>query len=55
MQSLDHENIIKFYEQYSDEKYNYICMELCEGLSLYDKIIKTKIKISEKEAANYCF
>ena len=31
MKSLDHPNIIKFYEVYEDQTYFHLVMELCEG------------------------
>ena len=31
MKSLDHPNIIKFYEVYQDENNFHLIMELCEG------------------------
>ena len=50
LQTVDHPNIIKFYETYEDAKYFHIVMELCEGGELFDRIIE-KGKYSEKEAA----
>jgi len=42
LKSLDHPNIIKVYEFYSDKKYLYIVTELCSGGELFDKIIEEK-------------
>jgi calcium-dependent protein kinase len=61
--SLDHPNIIKFYETYHDEFYFHIVMELCKGKEVFDKIIEEG-NISEHKvlqiiykvlhAINYC-
>ena len=61
--SLDHPNIIKFFETYHDEFYFHIVMELCSGKEVFDKILEenhiteTKVaKIIYKviSAINYC-
>ncbi len=51
---VDHPNIIKYYETYSDEKYFYIIMEHCTGGDLFDYIVKKK-HFSETEACNLIF
>ena len=38
--TVDHPNIIKFHETYSDYRYVHIVMELCEGGELFEKIIE---------------
>ena len=38
--SLDHPNIIKFYETYNDNFYFHIVMELCRGKDLFSRINK---------------
>lgn len=45
--SLNHPNIIKFYESYYDNHYFHIVMELCTGTELFKYIIKDK-RISEQ-------
>jgi len=50
LSKLDHPNILKLYEIYTDEKRYYIVTELCKGGELFDEIIKKGI-YSEKEAA----
>lgn len=50
LRSLDHPNIIKFYEVYQDEMFFYICMEYCSGGELLDRITK-KNNFKEHEAA----
>ena len=41
--SLDHPNIIKFYETYNDKFYFHIVMELCRGKDLLYRIYKNKM------------
>ena len=38
--SLDHPNIVKYYETYDDKSYIYLCMEYIDGGELFDKITK---------------
>ena len=61
--SLDHPNIIKFFETYHDEFYFHIVMELCSGKEVFDKIVEenclTEIKVAKiiykvLSAINYC-
>ncbi|CAG9313715.1 unnamed protein product [Blepharisma stoltei] len=52
LQSIDHPNIIKFYETFDDGKYLHIVMEFCSGGELFEKIME-KGKINEKKAACY--
>lgn len=51
MKTLDHPNIIKFYEVYQDKDFFYICMEYCSGGELLDSITKKKY-LKEREAAS---
>ena len=48
--TVDHPNIIKFHETYSDYRYVHIVMELCEGGELFEKIIEQH-KFSEQTGA----
>lgn len=50
LSKLDHPNILKLYEVYTDEKRYYIVTELCKGGELFDEILKKGI-FTEKEAA----
>lgn len=51
--TLDHPNIVKYYETYYDVKYMYLVMEYCPGGELFDKITQQKDNMfSESEAAD---
>ena len=41
LKALDHPNIIKFFEIYTDVMYYHIIMEYFEGSNLYAHVIKT--------------
>ena len=49
--SLDHPNIIKFYESYQDEHYFHIIMEHCHGGELFERIINSKVGFKEYDVA----
>lgn len=52
LQSLDHPNIVKYYEMYDDVKYVYFVMEYCSGGELFNKITEQKDQyFNESEAA----
>jgi len=36
--TLDHPNIVKYYQTYEDTKYMYLVMEYCPGGELFDRI-----------------
>ena len=38
LHTLDHPNIVKYYETYNDERYTYLIMEYVAGIKLYDLI-----------------
>ena len=38
LHSLDHPNIVKYYETYNDQKYIYLVMEYVNGTQLFEKI-----------------
>jgi serine/threonine protein kinase len=42
---------VKYYETYDDSKYIYLCMELCPGGELFEKVTKRKKPFTEVEAA----
>jgi len=53
MQTIDHPNIVKYIESYSDERFLYLVMQMCEGGTLfdsYDKAVKHGSKLTEKRA-----
>ena len=50
LKQLDHPNILKLYEIYTDEKRYYIVTELCKGGELFESILKQGT-FSEREAA----
>lgn len=50
LKTLDHPNIVKFYETYQDDKYFHFVMEFCSGGELLARIADSGY-LSEKEAA----
>ena len=38
LNTLDHPNIVKYYETYNDAKFIYLVMEYVTGMPMYDKI-----------------
>ena len=52
MTTIDHPNIVNYYETYDDSKYIYLVMEYCPGVTLFDKVTKQK-DYGEKQAAMY--
>jgi len=40
MRTVDHPNIAKYYEAYSDKDKIYLCMELCPGGDLFSNYIE---------------
>ena len=50
LSSLDHPNVVKFYESYQDDKFFHLVMEYCEGGELLERIIE-KGNLSENECA----
>lgn len=57
-QQLDHPNIVKLYESYSDHSCYYLVMESCSGGELFDRIVAATEEhegqaFSEKQAATY--
>lgn len=54
LSSLDHPNIIKFYETYHDQFYFHIVMELCKGKEVFDRIIEEG-HLNEQKVANIVY
>lgn len=52
--SLDHPNIIKFYETYNDDYYFHIVMEVARGKDIFDKIIEEGV-LTEKTVAHITY
>ena len=50
IRSLDHPNIVKYYETYEDSKYLHVVMELCEGGDLFDHVI-CQTSLTEEEVS----
>ena len=44
LRTLDHPNIVKYFESYNDNKFVYIVMQYVKGKSLLDKIIENEGK-----------
>mgnify|MGYP000125818837 CR=1 FL=1 len=53
MQTVDHPAIVRYYETYDDKKYIYLCMELCKGGELLDRITKTSKSLTEAQITDY--
>ena len=50
LKAMDHPNIVKLYEVYSDQEYFYLVCEFCSGGELFDRILE-KGKFSEHTAS----
>ena len=48
--SVDHANIVNYFETYEDKRYVYLCMELCTGGELIENCLSKKISYNEKQA-----
>ena len=53
LHKVDHPHIAKYFETYDDAKWLYLCMELCQGGELFEHVIKSKEKLSERKCAQY--
>ena len=54
LHSLDHPNIVKYYETYNDQKYIYLVMEYVTGTQLFEKITQQANQtFTEVTAAGY--
>mmetsp|Transcript_25839 Transcript_25839/g.25117 ORF Transcript_25839/g.25117 Transcript_25839/m.25117 type:complete len:195 (-) Transcript_25839:736-1320(-) len=51
LQTLDHPNIVKYYETYEDTKFMFLVMEHCPNGELFDKITDGE-HFTEKDAAD---
>lgn len=50
LRTLDHPNIVKFYETYQDDKFFHLVMEYCSGGELLERIVEDG-QLREGEAA----
>jgi len=51
LQTIQHSNIIRYYDFYEDVHFLYVVMELCKGGEVFGKIVELK-RFSEKNAAS---
>ena len=47
LSSLDHPNIVKYYETYESPNYLYLVMEYCKGGMLFDKLTENRKEFTE--------
>eukprot|EP00924_Labyrinthula_sp_SR-Ha-C_P007206 maker-scaffold_8-snap-gene-12.55-mRNA-1 protein AED:0.01 eAED:0.01 QI:347/1/1/1/1/1/2/250/373 len=40
LKSLNHQNVVRFYDYFEEENVMYICMEYCSGGELYEKVVR---------------
>ena len=55
LESVDHSNIINYYETYEDKRFVYLCMELCEGGELIHEVMSNKAEFDEKRASEIMY
>ena len=56
LRTLDHPNIVKYFETFEDEKYIFMVTEFCPGGELFDNLYKSgRETFSEQEAAEIMF
>lgn len=55
MLEMDHPNIVRIYEVYTDEKYIYFVMELLKGKNLFDAIFNDNFHSNEKKVRELFF
>ena len=54
LNTLDHPNVVKYYETYNDAKFIYLVMEYVTGMPMYDKICSQESQtFTEAKAAKY--
>lgn len=51
MASLDHPNIVKYYETYESPNYLYLVMEICHGGELFKKLTDDRSSFTEQKSA----
>ena len=50
--SLDHPNIVKYYETYESPNYLYLVMEYCEGGELFKRLTEKREEFTQEKAAH---
>ena len=55
IQSVDHANIVNYYETYEDPRFVYLCMELCQGGELIENFMSNKAEFDEKKASKIVY
>lgn len=55
LKTLDHPNVLKFYEAYKDEKKMFMVTEICPGGELFDVIENRGRPFTEKEASDIMY
>lgn len=53
LQSLDHDNIVKFVKFFEDKHFFYAVLEKCDGGELFHQIVSRR-KFTEEDAAHLC-
>ena len=51
LSTLDHPNIIKYYETYESPNYIYLVMEYCQGGELFEKLTNNREEFTEQKCA----
>ena len=52
LQKCDHPNVVNYFETYDDNRFIYLCMELCRGGELLEKFTDKSKKFTEARAAS---
>ena len=55
IQSVDHSNIVNYYETYEDTNLIYLCMELCTGSELIENCMSQRAEFNEKKASQIIY
>lgn len=53
LSTLDHPNIVKYFETYDDQRYTYLVMEYVQGIHLFEKITKQNNQTFDERQACY--
>ena len=55
LQSVDHANIVNYYETYEDDRCVYLCMELCSGGELIENCMSKKAEFNDEKASKIIY